>query len=108
MKQICNMLSIDTHFVHDNEVYLHGKNTNETVINYCKHFKADTFISGQTAREYIDLKQFRENGINVEWMDYSDYPEYKQLFPPFDHNVSIIDLIFNTGPKAQKYMKSFI
>jgi hypothetical protein len=40
-------------------------------------------------------------------MDYSGYPEYPQLYPPFVHEVSIIDLIFNTGPNASKYMKSF-
>jgi hypothetical protein len=40
-------------------------------------------------------------------MDYSGYPEYNQLYPPFDHNVSIIDLIMNEGPDAIQYMKTF-
>jgi hypothetical protein len=40
-------------------------------------------------------------------MDYSGYPEYPQLYPPFVHEVSIIDLILNVGPDAKKYMKSF-
>jgi hypothetical protein len=40
-------------------------------------------------------------------MDYSGYPEYRQLYPPFESHVSIIDLIFNEGPDATKYMKSF-
>ncbi len=40
-------------------------------------------------------------------MDYSRYPEYAQLFPPFEHAVSIIDLIFNEGPNAPEFMKSF-
>ena len=38
-------------------------------------------------------------------MDYSGYLEYPQLYPPFEHNVSVLDLIFNTGPKARMYMK---
>jgi hypothetical protein len=46
-------------------------------------------------------------GIDIEWMDYSNYPEYNQLYPPFEHAVSIIDLIFNEGDNATKYMKSF-
>jgi len=33
--------------------------------------------------------------------------EYQQLFPPFEHGVSIIDLIFNEGENAAKFMKSF-
>jgi hypothetical protein len=38
-------------------------------------------------------------------MDYSGYPEYAQGHPPFDHPVSVVDLILNTGPNARKYMK---
>jgi hypothetical protein len=44
----------------------------------------------------------------VEWMDYHNYPEYHQLFPPFEHAVSIIDLLLNEGPNAPRYMKSFM
>jgi hypothetical protein len=51
---------------------------------------------------------FNDESISLEYMDYSSYPEYRQLFPPFEHGVSIIDLIFNEGPDAPKYMKSFV
>jgi hypothetical protein len=40
-------------------------------------------------------------------MDYSGYREYTQLYPPFQPQVSLIDLIFNEGPNATDYMKSF-
>jgi hypothetical protein len=40
-------------------------------------------------------------------MEYSGYPEYSQLYPPFEHGISILDLIFNEGPNATKFMKSF-
>ena len=40
-------------------------------------------------------------------MDYSNYPEYNQLYPPFEHGVTILDLIFNEGSNATKFMKSF-
>ena len=39
-------------------------------------------------------------------MEYGNYPEYGQLYPPFEHNVSILDLIFNTGQEARQYMCS--
>ena len=38
-------------------------------------------------------------------MNYSGYPEYEQRFPPFEHRVTILDLIFNEGPNAGKHMK---
>ena len=37
-------------------------------------------------------------------MDYSGYPEYEQLHPPFMHHVSIIDLLLNCGPEAAYYI----
>jgi hypothetical protein len=40
-------------------------------------------------------------------MDYSGYPEYNQLYPPFEHGVTVLDLIFNEGANARKYMKSY-
>jgi hypothetical protein len=41
-------------------------------------------------------------------MDYSGYPEYDQLFPPFVHEVTVLDLILNVGPDAPRYMLSFL
>jgi hypothetical protein len=65
------------------------------------------YISGPSAKDYLAEDFLKEAGITLEWMDYSSYPEYKQLYPPFEHAVSIIDLILNEGPNAVKYMKTF-
>ncbi len=40
-------------------------------------------------------------------MDYSGYKGYEHLHPPFEHGVSVLDLIFNEGPNAKNFMKSF-
>jgi hypothetical protein len=65
------------------------------------------YLSGPSAKDYLDESLFYNANMRVVWMDYSGYPEYHQLYPPFDHAVSIIDLIFNEGPNASKFMKSF-
>ena len=79
----------------------------ERLVGLCKQAGATEYISGPSAKGYIDEKHFRTEGIRLEYMDYSGYPEYNQLYPPFEHAVSIIDLIFNEGSDAPKYMKSF-
>ena len=56
---------------------------------------------------YLDATLFSLKDIAVEWVDYGGYPEYNQIHGSFEHAVSILDLIFNAGPKATKYMKSF-
>ena len=64
-------------------------------------------MSGPAAKNYIQAELFSNAEIELEWMDYSGYPEYTQLSEKFEHGVSILDLIFNEGADAKKYMKSF-
>ncbi len=77
----------------------------ERLIHICKCLKADEYISGPAAKEYMDILQFKQNNIHVRWANYSNYPVYHQLHPPFEHGVSVIDLLFNEGPNAQTYLK---
>jgi hypothetical protein len=79
----------------------------ERLVDLCKQTRATEYISGPSAKGYIDEELFKSERIAIRYMDYSGYSEYNQLYPPFDHFVSIIDLIFNEGPDAKKYMKSF-
>ena len=69
--------------------------------------KADQYLSGPAAKDYLQESFLEEVGIKLEWMDYSNYPEYPQLYPPFEHYVSIIDLLFMEGENAVKFMKTF-
>lgn len=84
---------------------INGKN--ERLIDLILQVQGDEYISGPSAKNYIDEEMFREAGITINWMDYSGYPEYNQLFSGFEHRVSIIDLLFNEGDKARNFMKSF-
>lgn len=65
---------------------------------------AGRYVSGPAARSYIDPARFAEVGIELVWKDYGGYPEYPQRFPPFEHGVSILDLLFNVGPDAPWYI----
>ena len=69
--------------------------------------KATHYISGPAGSNYIDVEIFRKAGIEVEYYNYEGYQEYKQLYPPFEHGVTILDLIFNEGKNAALFMKSF-
>lgn len=65
---------------------------------------ATAYVSGPTAKAYVDPSRFSDLGIELIWKDYSGYPEYPQRFPPFEHGVSILDLLFNVGPDASWYI----
>jgi hypothetical protein len=103
---ICKILGIKTTFSwSENYTLTEGKS--ERLVSLCKQAGATTYISGPAARGYLDEALFESENIELRYMDYCSYPEYRQLFPPFEHRVSIIDLIFNEGPDAPKFMKSF-
>lgn len=77
----------------------------ERLVDLVQKAGGTCYLSGPSAKDYIDEKLFKEANIELEWMDYSNYPVYPQLYPPFEHGVSILDLIFNCGPDVRKYMK---
>ena len=106
IKFIVEILGLRTEFSLSGQYSLTG-NKSEKIISVCKQAGADTYITGPAAKSYIDSQLFKAEGISLVWMDYSGYPEYNQLFPPFEHSVSIIDLILNEGHQATKFMKSF-
>ncbi|MCI0561428.1 MAG: WbqC family protein, partial [Nitrososphaera sp.] len=77
------------------------------LVDLCRQAGATAYLSGPSAKSYLDVNAFSEAGIQLEWMDYSGYPQYEQVFPPFAHEVSILDLLFNVGPKFRHFLKSF-
>jgi WbqC-like protein family len=103
---ICEILGITTRFTWSSE-YPQTEGKTERLVEWCKALKATEYLSGPSAKAYIDESLFAAAGIKLRYMDYSGYPEYRQLHPPFDHAVSIVDLIFNEGPNATRFMKSF-
>jgi hypothetical protein len=106
LSAICQVLGIKTKISWSSDYGLVEGKT-ESLIALCHQAGGTDYLSGPAARAYIDERLFKSEGIALSYMDYSDYPEYQQLYPPFEPQVSIIDLIFNEGPNATRYMKSF-
>jgi hypothetical protein len=81
------------------------KEKSERLAYICSDLGATVYVSGESAKAYLNVQLFEEMGIKVMWADYKNYPTYEQLHPPFEHTVSVIDLIFNQGPKASLFLK---
>jgi hypothetical protein len=104
---INSILGINTRVVWSHDMQLVNGRT-ERLVHICQQLQASEYISGPAAKNYLDGRLFEQAGIRVSWMDYGGYAEYRQLYPPFVHAVSIIDLIFNEGPDAAFFLKSRI
>ncbi len=75
----------------------------DRLISLLKALCAHHYISGPSARAYIDEAKLNAAGITLEYMSY-DYPPYDQLYPPYDPHISILDLLFMKGPDAGEYI----
>lgn len=104
IESICGCLGITTP-IHDSSRFRLVDGRNERLLDLCVQAGADVYLSGPSARAYLDVAAFQARGIRVDWFDYDGYPEYPQLWGPFVHGVSILDLLFNCGEDAPRFMK---
>lgn len=85
-----------TQFIRSSTLPAQGHKT-DRVISILKLLDADYYISGPSAKSYLEMEKFGD--IPVEFMDY-DYPPYPQLYGDFAGNVSVLDLMFMAGQNA--------
>jgi len=71
----------------------------DRLIQILKHVGASHYISGPSAKDYLEEEKFVAAGISFEYMTY-DYHQYQQFYPPYDPQVSILDLLFMNGPDS--------
>lgn len=93
-----------TRFVRSSQMQAEGSKT-ERLIDLLRQVGADSYLSGPSARDYIEPEKFQQAGIKLDYITYN-YPPYPQMHPPFDPQVSILDLLFMTGPDAMRYLQA--
>ena len=106
LEAACGILGIRTKLTWSTDYAVSGAST-ERVVGLCEQASAAVYLSGPRGRDYLDEERFRDAGIELEYFDYEGYPKYEQPHPPFQHNVSIVDLLFSAGRSAPSFMKSF-
>lgn len=103
LRILCQLMQISTRIVRAEDYLLTG-DRNERLIQLAQQLQADRYLSGPSAVSYLDQSLFTAAGIEVGWMNYSGYRPYTQLHQPFVHGVSVLDLLFNTGPAYRDYL----
>jgi hypothetical protein len=101
---ICLYLGIKTRISNSFDYKLQGDRS-ERLVDLCKQAGGSVYISGPSAKDYIDPKVFQDEDIQLAWFTYKDYPEYEQLWGNFSHEVTILDLLFNCGKESHRYMR---
>ncbi|MFC2084646.1 WbqC family protein [Bacteroidota bacterium] len=97
-------LNIQTQFNNSSKLNVTTHEKTEKIIEILKQIDASVYVSGPAAKHYLDEKKLMSAGIKLIYKNYSEYPEYPQLYPPFEHGVSIIDMLFNLGKDTKYYI----
>jgi len=104
IKEFAKYLEIGVKFYFETELDIEGEKT-ERIINICKKLKADTYLSGIGAKDYLVEERFKEEGIKLEYQNFT-HPVYPQLYGDFVSNLSILDLFLNCGKESLKIIRN--
>jgi hypothetical protein len=93
-------LQIETPFQTSSHLGTKTKGT-RLLVDICRRVEAEVYLSSAPGRKYLDEEIFQEAGIQVKYFRYHP-PAYPQLWGSFLPNLSVVDLLFNCGPKSQQ------
>lgn len=101
---ISKYLQLDTELICSSTLGTGGAKTDK-LLAILRSVGASEYVSGPSAKAYLDEEQLFAHGISVFYKSYS-YPEYSQLHGNFDGAVTVLDLIANCGADSNRYLKS--
>ena len=71
----------------------------DRLIDLCRTVGATSYLAGPGAEHYMDIPRFEASGVALEIQAFQ-HPIYRQVYEPFEPNLSAIDLLLCTGPDA--------
>lgn len=103
IKLLMKELQIKTETIFSSELGISEKGS-DRILGICKKLGADVYLSGMLGGNYLNLKNFEESGIQVQFQNFQ-HPVYEQYYKPFLSNMASIDFIFNEGKNAPKILQ---
>ena len=104
LKWFLDELGIKVNFLNANDFKFQGEKSS-LILNMCKELNASTYIFGMLGKDYADVQEFEKNDIGLIFQNYN-HPKYSQLYREFISHMSVIDLLFNHGPKSLEIILS--
>jgi len=104
LKWFLDELGIKVNFLNAKNFKFEGEKSS-LILNMCKKLDASTYIFGTLGKDYANVHEFEKNNVKLIFQDYN-HPKYSQLYSEFVSHLSIIDLLFNHGPKSLEIILS--
>jgi hypothetical protein len=106
LRAICGYLGITTVIRASMDYRVkHQTDPTKRLLAYCEAAGARVYVSGPSAKAYLDVESLRNAGVETAFFDYAGYAEYRQPYPPFIHEVSVLDLLFCEGRDAAGFVR---
>lgn len=99
MRYILDFLHINTQVIMMSQLNVSGKGQ-QLIIDICKAVGATQYLVQSSALAYYDRPRFETAGIELVALKTPDFI-YPQMWADFIANLSILDMIFNIGPKSR-------
>ncbi|MDF0651642.1 MAG: WbqC family protein [Nitrospira sp.] len=71
----------------------------DRLIDLCRAVGATEYLAGAGAEHYMDKPRFESSGVLLE-IQVFHHPIYRQMYEPFEPNMSSLDLLLMQGPDA--------
>lgn len=98
VRELCALMGIRTPLHFSSGLGVAGERV-ERLVRLCEHFGADEYLTGDAAEDYLDPEAFAQKNIRIVYQRYH-HPRYPQLYGEFVSHLSIVDLLFNSGPAS--------
>lgn len=100
-RMMCQYLGLqggNKRFMSSSSLSIDGQAT-DRLVSICQQLDANIYLTGHGAKHYLVHEQFKQCGMEVNYIDYalSPYPQQHGAFTPY---VTALDAIANLGPKA--------
>ena len=100
---IAKFLGIKTKFYNSVDLTLFNQTKSDAssrLVEICKIRKANKYISGPAAKNYLNLSKFELEDIKINWFDYNTKKEM------IDENLSIIHMLMKHGKNKKEILKT--
>jgi len=106
LRLLSEILGLKTGFHRTEHIPQVAADATGRLVEICLARGATAYLSGPAAKAYIDRPQFEAAGITLAYANYQGYPVYGQGLEPFEHGVSLLDILFRFGAAARSHLKT--
>ncbi len=73
------------------------------LVEICRRLGATLYLSGANGRNYLQVEQFRQAGLELRFQGFV-HPVYEQQYPGFESHLSVIDALFCCGAQRTRVL----